>query len=149
MPRISQSEYGGDATNISKRIVLRFPDRLVDRPIVSKLVRDYNLDFNILKASVTPDEEGLMVLELSGDRTDYDKGINYLNKAGVKMQSLSQDVLRNEKRCTHCGACVTICPTNAFELDLTTREIRFHNDRCIACGLCIKACPPRAMEVHF
>jgi len=136
-------------TNISKRIVLRFPDRLVDRPIVSHLVRDYNLDFNILKASVTPDEEGLMVLELSGDRADYDKGIHYLTKAGVKIQSLSQDVLRNEGRCTHCGACVTICPTNAFELDLTTREIRFHNDRCIACGLCIKACPPRAMEVHF
>ena len=39
---------------ISKRIVLHFPKRLVDRPIVSRLVKDYNLDFNILKALITP-----------------------------------------------------------------------------------------------
>ena len=137
------------ATEVSKRIVLRFPKRLVDRPIVSHLVKEFNLEFNILKASVTPDEEGLMVLELSGNQADYDKGIKYLTKAGVKIQSLSQDVLRNEERCTHCGACITICPTDAFELDLTTRRVDFYNDKCIACGICIKACPPRAMEVHF
>jgi ABC-type methionine transport system ATPase subunit len=53
---------------ISKRIVLHFPRRMVDRPIVSKLVKDFNLDFNILKASVTPDEEGLLVMELTGKR---------------------------------------------------------------------------------
>ena len=137
------------ATDVSKRIVLRFPRRLVDRPIVSRLVKDFDLDFNILKASVTPDEEGLMVLELSGNQADYDKGIRYLTKAGVRIQSLSQDVLRNEERCTHCGACITICPTGAFELDLVTRRVDFHDDKCIACGLCIKGCPPRAMEVHF
>ena len=134
---------------ISKRIVLRFPKRLVDRAIVSRLVRDYNLDFNILKASVTPDEEGLMVLELSGKQGDYDKGIRYLTKTGVKIQSLSQDVTRNEERCTHCGVCITICPTGAFELDPSTRQVTFSGEKCLACELCIKACPPRAMELHF
>jgi len=134
---------------ISKRIVLHFPQRLVDRPIVSRLVRDYNLEFNILKASVTPEEEGLMVLELTGEQEDYDKGINYLTKTGVRIQSLSQDVIRNEERCTHCGACITICPTGAFEVDPITRLVNFHDEKCLACGLCIKACPPRAMEVHF
>jgi len=134
---------------ISKRIVLRFPKRLVERAIVSRLVRDYNLDFNILKASVTPDEEGLMVLELSGKQIDYDKGIRYLTKTGVKIQSLSQDVTRNEERCTHCGVCITICPTGAFELDPSTRKVSFSGEKCLACELCIKACPPRAMELHF
>ncbi len=134
---------------VSKRIVLHFPRRMVDRPIVSRLVKDYNLDFNILKASVTPDEEGLMVLELSGKRGDYDKGIRYLTQTGVRIQSLSQDVIRNEERCTHCGACITICPTGAFEIEPLTRRVNFQNEKCLACGLCIKACPPRAMEVHF
>jgi ferredoxin len=134
---------------ISKKIVLRFPKRLVDRPIVSRLVRDFHLDFNILKAFVTPEEEGLLVLELSGERNDYDKGVKYLSDTGVRVQSLSQDVTRNEERCTHCGACITICPAGAFELDPTTRRINFINDRCLACELCIKACPPRAMELHF
>ena len=134
---------------VSKRIVLRFPRRLVDRPIVSRLVKDFNLDFNILKASVTPDEEGLLVLELSGKQGDYDKGIEYLTKTGVRIQSLSQDVTRNEERCTHCGACITVCPTGAFELEPLTRRVNFLNEKCLACGLCIKACPPRAMELHF
>ncbi|MFH1003395.1 MAG: NIL domain-containing protein [Chloroflexota bacterium] len=134
---------------ISKRIVLRFPRRLVDRPIVYRLIKDHNLEFNILKASVTPDQEGILVLELRGEPPDYDQGIKYLTKAGVKIQPLSQDVTRNEARCSHCGACVTICPTGAFELDHATSRIIFHNDKCLACGLCIKACPPRAMEVHF
>ena len=134
---------------ISKRIVLRFPRRLVDRAIVSRLVRDYNLDFNILKASVTPDEEGLMVLVLSGKQADYDKGIRYLTRSGVKIQSLSQDVTRNEERCTHCGACITVCPTGAFELEPPTRQVNFCSEKCVACGLCIKACPLRAMELHF
>lgn len=134
---------------VSKRIVLRFPPRLSGQPIVSRLVKDFNLDFNILKALITPEEEGLLVLELSGEQNDYDKGVRYLAKTGVRIQSLSQDVIRNEERCTHCGACITICPTGAFEIDLSTRQVTFHDTKCIACELCIKACPPRAMEVHF
>ena len=134
---------------VSKKIVLHFPSRLIDQPIVYRLIKDYDLKFNILKASVVPDEEGLMVLELSGEQANYDRGIEYLAKAGVRIQSLSQNVLRNEDRCTHCGACITICPTAAFELDPATRRVAFFDERCIACALCIKACPPRAMELHF
>ena len=134
---------------VSKRIVLHFPTRLVDRPIVYRLVKDYNLEFNMLKASFTQEEEGLMVLEIKGDQKDYDKGIKYLTKSGVRIQALSQDVTRNEERCTHCGACVTVCPTGAFEIEPSTRQVNFYNEKCLACGLCIKACPPRAMELHF
>jgi ferredoxin len=134
---------------VSKRIVLRFPRRLVERPIIYRLVKDYDLEFNILKASITPEEEGLLVLELKGAQKEYDKGINFLIKAGVKIQSLSQDVTRNEERCTNCGACITVCPTGAFKLEPKTRFVLFDNEKCIACGLCIPACPPRAMEVHF
>ena len=134
---------------ISRRIVLHFPKRIADRPIVYKLIKDYDLEFNILKASITPEEEGLMVLELSGEQEDYDRGIRYLIETGVEIQSLSQDVFCSEERCTHCGACITICPTGAFELDPVTRYISFHNEKCVACGLCLKACPPRAMEVRL
>jgi len=134
---------------VSKRIVLHFSKRVVDRPIVCRLAKDYDLEFNILKASITPEEEGLLVLELSGEQEEYDKGIRYLTETGVRIQSLSQNVIRNEQRCTHCGACITLCPSSAFELDPITRLVDFHDEKCLTCGLCIKACPPRAMEVHF
>ena len=133
----------------SKKIVLHFSKQQVDKPIVSNLVKDYNLQFNILKAYITPEKEGLMVLELTGKHEDYNKGIEYLKSSGVKIQPLSRDILRNEDKCTDCGVCVTICPTEALVVDSKTREVIFHNDKCIACEACVKICPPRAMEVHF
>ena len=133
----------------ARKVVLRFPHRLVDKPIIYRLVKDYDLMFNILKASVTPNEEGLLVLELSGKKKDYDEAVRFLAEAGVELQSLAQDVFRNEDRCTHCGACVTICPVDAFSVDPVTRRVNFQHTRCIACELCIKPCPVRAMEVRL
>lgn len=134
---------------ISKRIVLHFPPRIVDQPIVYRLVKDFDLEFNIIKASVTPGKEGLLVMELTGEQRNYDKGIKYLTETGVRIQALSQDVVRNEARCTHCGACITLCPTNAFSLEAGTRRVLFDNTKCVVCELCVKACPPRAMELYF
>ena len=134
---------------VSKKIVLHFPNRLVDQPIVYKLVKEFDLKFNILKAYVTPQEEGLMVLELSGKKEDFDKGIQDLESSGVKIQPLSQDVIRNESKCTDCGVCVPICPTQALVVDSHTRKVHFYDNKCIACELCVKVCPTRAMEVHF
>jgi ferredoxin len=134
---------------VSKKIVLHFPQKLVDQPIVYKLVKEHNLMFNILKASITPEEEGLLVLELSGEKKDYEQGIKYLKDSGVKVQPLSQDIRRNDEQCTHCGVCVPICPTAALVVNPETRNVDFYKDKCIACELCIKACPVRAMEVHF
>ena len=133
----------------SKRIVLKFPHRLVEQPIIYRMVKDYDLEFNILKAYITPKEEGLLVLELTGEDKSFDEAISYVKKLGVSVQPLSKDIKRNEEKCTHCGACVPICPTEALVVDPKTRKVEFYSEKCIACELCIKACPPRAMELHF
>ncbi|HDP16419.1 MAG TPA: 4Fe-4S dicluster domain-containing protein, partial [Candidatus Omnitrophica bacterium] len=102
---------------VSERIVLKFPHRLVDQPIVYRMVKDFNLRFNILKAYVTPKEEGLLVLELSGEDDNFEKAIKYAKSIGVTVQPLSKDIKRDETKCTHCGACVPICPTQALVID--------------------------------
>lgn len=134
---------------VSKRIVLTFPHKLVDQPIVYKLVKDHDLEFNILQAKITPNEEGVMVLELKGKKEDYAAGIKYLTSIGVKTQPVSQDVSRDEDKCTHCGACVSICPTGALATDKKTMKVLFDAEKCIACELCVKICPPRAMVVKL
>lgn len=133
----------------SKKIVLKFPHKLVDQPIVYRMVKDFDVEFNILKASITPREEGLMVLELKGEESNLEKALKYAKSIGVTIQPLSKDIKRDDLKCTHCGACVPICPTEALVTDSVTRKVLFYNDKCIACELCIKACPPRAMELHF
>jgi ferredoxin len=134
---------------VTKRIVLRFPRRVVDRPIVYHLVKDFDLEFNILKASISPEQEGTLVLELHGNQAAYEKGIDFLSGRGVRIEPLSQDITRDDDRCTACGACITVCPTHAFSVDPGTRLVSFDNGRCVACGACITACPPRAMKVNF
>ena len=52
----------------SKMLSLRFPKDIVDEPVVVNLVREFALSFNILKATIYPRKEGLMVLELSGHK---------------------------------------------------------------------------------
>ena len=133
----------------SQKIVLHFPYTLVDKPIIYKLTKDFDLEFNILKAVVNPEEEGLMVLELKGDEEEYKKAIKYLKDSAVKVQTLSQDVIRDEKKCVHCGLCVGVCPAEAFEVDPRSREIIFHQEKCIACGACVGACPYKAMTIKF
>ena len=132
-----------------KRLVLRFPARLVDQPVVCNLVKKYDLTFNILKAQVTPRQEGLLVLEFSGRKANCDAAEDYLKSVGVVVQPLSMDIVRDEARCTECGACIAVCPTSALTIDQRTRAIVFNKEECIACELCIGACPVKAMHVSL
>lgn len=131
------------------RVVLRFPQQLIDQPIISSTIKTYDLDFNILRAEITPASEGLMVIELSGQDKPLNDAIRHLKKSGVKVEPIGRDVVRNEDRCTECGACVTICPTEALAIDLESRHVHFDSEKCIACELCVPVCPSRAMELTF
>ena len=48
----------------SKTLSLRFPPKVINEPVVVNLVKHYDLSFNILKATIYPRKEGLMVMEL-------------------------------------------------------------------------------------
>ena len=133
---------------ISKRIVLHFPHDMIDQPIIYRLSKEYDLILNILLARIMPNEEGLMVVELSGENEKYEEGIQYLRDRGVDVQLLSKDVRRDDDRCIQCGACTAICPTGALSIpDRKTMIVTFDIDKCVACSLCVKSCPPHAMHV--
>jgi len=134
---------------VSRKVVLHFPPAVVEQPVVYHLARDYDLAFNILKAFINPQEEGLMVIELSGEEMDFGRANEYLAKQGIRVQLLLQDIRRNDDRCVHCGACVALCPSEALTLERPSMKVIFNADECIACGECVPTCPVRAMELHF
>ena len=132
---------------VKKRLVLTFPQDLLDKPITYHLIKDYDIVVNILRAQITPREQGLLVLELEGEKTQVEKGIHYLKQNGLSIDSLIGDIKWDSKKCIHCTACVSACPTAAFNLDRKLMKIEFNKDKCIACGLCVPVCPYRAMEI--
>lgn len=133
----------------SKKVSLTFPHDQVDKPIVYHLIKDYNLSFNILKASITPEEEGKMLIEISGNEDDYRKGMDFLKKQGVVVDPEKKEVKWSKDKCTQCSACISICPVEAMTIDRKTMEVSFDEEKCIACELCVKPCPPRAFEVRL
>lgn len=133
----------------SKMVSLRFPARSVNEPVVVNLVKKFDLTFNILKATIYPRKEGLMVLELSGHRKNYQRGVRYLKSKGIRVDSIGQDVRRDEELCFQCGACTAVCPTGALHIVRPSMEVLFDKDRCSGCELCVAACPARAMMVKF
>jgi ferredoxin len=134
------------AKEVSKKIVLYFSRATWDKPIVYRLVKDFDLVFNILKAHVLPRQESYMVMELIGPQASYRKGLKYLKDCGITVKPVEKDIQRDEERCYHCGACTAICPTRALRMDPGSMEILFENQLCSGCGLCMPSCPSRAMQ---
>ncbi len=129
------------------RVVLTFPNRLLDKPITYHLIKDYDLIVNILKAKITPKEEGVMAVEIEGEAKNLDEGIKFLKNSGLTIASLIEDINWDEDKCIHCTECVTVCPTQAFTIESNSMKLEFDKDKCIACGLCVKVCPYRAMKI--
>ncbi len=132
----------------SKILILRFSETSAKKPIVCFLARDYDLTFNILNATILPRQEGILVLELSGSRKNFKEGVQYLKTQGVHVQYASQEMTRDTARCTHCGACTAVCPTEALSIKRPEMKVQFDEKRCSVCELCIPACPTRAMETR-
>lgn len=131
----------------SKKVVLRFPAEVADRPLVYYLVKDFDLMVNILKANINPHKQGTMIVDLSGEKLAA--GISFLESRGVNVQPLSEEIVRNEDRCISCGACTAICPSAALFIERPAMTVHFDGGKCIVCQLCTRACPIRAMEVKF
>lgn len=128
---------------------LRFPKEVVDKPIIYYLVKQFDVEFNILKADVLPQREGIMIIELKGMRENVKESLVYLKDQGVKVERLAGKIRRDESKCFQCGACTGICPVGALAVHRPDMAVIFSPEKCTGCGLCVVGCPVRAMEVSF
>jgi len=56
----------------------------------------------------------------------------------------------NYARCTGCGICYEICPTDIFGFDKKTRLITVdYPEECWYCGSCTYDCPTQALEMEL
>ncbi len=69
----------------STRLWLMFPARLITRPVLWELAKNFQVVTNIRQASVT-EEIGLVSLELDGEREEIKKAISWLEGQGIKVE---------------------------------------------------------------
>ncbi|QGY41229.1 4Fe-4S dicluster domain-containing protein [Pseudodesulfovibrio cashew] len=132
-----------------KIVYLSFPPEASGRPVICNLTRLFDLNFNILKADISPRHLGSMTLEVSGMEEDFHKGISYLKENGIRITPVAHKIFRNEESCVHCGLCTAMCPTDALSLEMSTRKVIFDVEKCSACGMCTRICPVKAMTLDL
>jgi ferredoxin len=137
-------------TTVTKKMMLYFPKCECEKPIIYHLVKDYNLVVNVFRAKVTPEEEGYLVLDVTGSEADIERALAFVRTFEVTINLAGKGVTWDAARCTHCGHCIPHCPTAAlFLADPATREVAFSDDKCIECLACIRVCPYGACTSAF
>ncbi len=134
---------------MTKIYLLRYPKETSNQPIIYHLVQRYAVEFNILKADIRPQRDGIMVVELRGPKEKVAEALDYLRGLDVKAERLAGKVHKDEKKCFQCGACTGICPVGALYIQRPTMEVIFDPEKCTACGLCVAGCPVRAINISF
>jgi len=61
-------------------------------------------------------------------------------------KSMTELPLLDETRCTGCGDCVAICPTECLALAGPVPWLPRPGD-CVSCSLCVLVCPAEALRL--
>lgn len=132
-----------------KILRLSFPPESSGQPVMSHLVRLYDLTFSILAGQITPRKEGSLTVALEGSEENWKEAKKYLASQDIRVEPAAQHISRDEDSCMHCGLCTALCPQGALVNDLASRSVSFFPEKCTACGMCTKICPVNAMQVDL
>lgn len=131
------------------KVFLYFPPDKTDKPVVYRLVKDYDIVFNILQAEIQPSKRGRLTIELEGTEENLQKGLEFIENQGVKYRIFNKNIIWNEDNCVHCGACIAVCPSQALNMNKEDWSLNFDQSKCLVCEECIKACPVKAIDVDI
>ena len=125
------------------RILLRFSEQTVEKPIVSQIILDLKVPINIITANVNS-KGGEVLAEVPEEALE--KVVQEFRSNGVTV-SLPKLIEVDTEECISCGSCVALCPVDAIsqEEDLS---IVFDKQKCVGstCSNCVDACPVRAIR---
>lgn len=133
-----------------KRVLFTFPAAMVEQPIVYHLVKDFDLQVNIFRAKITPEEEGFLLLDLTGPEEVIAKALDWVRQEQVEVKDSEIGLHWDEELCTSCGNCIPHCPTGALLIpDRNTMKITFDPSLCVECLSCVTVCPFGACSSLF
>jgi ABC-type methionine transport system ATPase subunit len=75
-----------------KMVHLIFPPKLIKKPVIYTMAKRFNVIPNIRRAKVT-ETVGEVTLELSGAKENLEKARRYLEKNGVKCESVVGNIV--------------------------------------------------------
>lgn len=74
---------------MKKILRLYIPKKLVDEPVIYKMITTYNLKPNIINASLKEQQAGEVLLEIEGTPADVERGILYFKEKDIRIEDLT------------------------------------------------------------
>jgi ABC-type methionine transport system ATPase subunit len=74
------------------RVKFTFVESLIKEPIIWKLGRQFEVVTNIRRADVQADR-GWVILELEGERDEIDRGLDWVQAQGVRIDPVYEDIV--------------------------------------------------------
>ncbi|MGD0765955.1 MAG: NIL domain-containing protein [Dehalococcoidia bacterium] len=75
-----------------QRVKFTFPQDLIKVPVIYELGKGFDLVTNIRRADVT-DDRGWVILEIDGDPDEIERGIEWVESKGVRVDPIQGDVV--------------------------------------------------------
>jgi ferredoxin len=129
------------------KVSLYYPPDKVNRQITYHLIKDFDLQVNILHADISLDKMGKLIIDIIGEDDRVEQGLKFIEEQGVEYKLFTKTIIWQEDSCVHCGACTAVCPSRALEMDKKDWALTFDKEKCLVCELCVKACPLKVMCV--
>ena len=76
-----------------KNVLLIFDKKIMYKPLIFRLAKDYDVVFNVLEAKILPKLEGRLILELRGTDESIATSIDYLTGEGVVVEPLTDKII--------------------------------------------------------
>ncbi len=131
---------------MAEKILLRYSTEKADKPIISSIIQETDAPINILHADLTP-EGGEIFISIDASEEKVEKVISLFEERGVDTEKITRGVELNEEICLDCGACVSLCPTDALQL-ADDDSLVLDKEECVYCRACIPACPVNALSIR-
>jgi ferredoxin len=129
------------------KITMYFSAGIITKPITYHLIKDFNLQVNILNADIGLNKVGKLTADIVGEESDIEAGLDFVEKQGVKYKLFNKSIIWQEDSCVHCGACTAVCPSGALQMDKQEWCLTFDREKCLVCELCVRSCPLKVMCV--
>ena len=78
--------------NAPLKLFVSFPEELVDKPMIYELVKRFDVVPNIRRANVEA-HSGWVIVELSGEPSQLDATVEYLESVGCTVNTMEGDVI--------------------------------------------------------
>lgn len=69
---------------------LVYPIEHVKEPVIYHLITDFHIVPNVHRAQIDPDAGGTLELELTGDRAALTRGVEWLERCGIRVERLDE-----------------------------------------------------------